>query len=224
MANRAKPLAPFFDGLGPERRASIELASLDMAAGYIKAVEAAVPHATIVFDCFHIARLAQRAVDEVRRAQVRALDPDDRPPVKRTRWALVKNPENLRASEKAKLELVRKTNTALYRAYLLKETFLDLFDYTSQHHARRALDAWTAWARRSRLAPFVAPRAHRPSAPRWHPRLHRVSAHERPTRGDEQQSPSDLPPSLRLPLRRASHRHDLSLCCSRITLPQLQLS
>ena len=72
-----------------------------------------------------------------------------------TRWALLKNPENLRASEKAKLELVRKTNKALYRAYLLKETFLDVFTYRRRYYARRALDAWLAWAQRSRLPPFV---------------------------------------------------------------------
>ena len=151
----SETLAAFFIELGPERRASIELVSLDMAAGYIKAVEDAVPHATIVFDRFHVARLAQRAVDEVRRAQMRALDPAGRPSVKRTRWALLKNPENLRANERAKLELVRKTNTALYRAYLLKETFLDLFEYRSPYHAHRALDAWSAWAQRSRLPSFV---------------------------------------------------------------------
>jgi transposase len=81
--------------------------------------------------------------------------PDDRAPIKNTRWAPPKNPKNLRASEKVKLDIVRRTNNALYRAYLLKETFLDIFTYTSPHYARRAAEAWIAWAHRSRLAPFV---------------------------------------------------------------------
>ena len=151
----SETLAAFFDELGPERRASIELVSIDMAGAFIKAVEEALPLATIVFDRFHVARLAQDAVTEVRRAQMRLLDPNERAPIKGTRWALLKNPENLRASERAKLETVRTTNRPLYRAYLLKETFLDLFTYRSPHHARRAITAWIAWAQRSRLAPFV---------------------------------------------------------------------
>jgi transposase len=148
-------LAAFFDALGPERRTSIELVSIDMSAAFIKAIEEALPHASIVFDHFHVARLATDAVTEVRRAQVRQLDPDERKAIKGTRWTLLKNPENLRATEHAKLELVRKTNDPLYRAYLLKETFLDTFTYRSPFHARRALQAWLAWAQRSRLAPFV---------------------------------------------------------------------
>jgi len=216
-------LATFFNELGPERCASIELVSLDMAAAYIKAVEAAVPDATIVFDRFHVARLAQRAVEEVRRAQMRALDPDDRRPVKRTRWALLKNPENLRASEKAKLELVRKTNTALYRAYLLKETFLNLFDYRSHYHARRALDAWSAWAQRSRLPPFVrlarTVRRHRDGILAFI-RSRLTNARLEGTNN-----------KVRLISHRAFGFHSadpliamIYLCCSRITLPQLQLS
>jgi transposase len=151
----SETLAAFFDELGPERRASIEFVSIDMAAGYIKAIQDALPQATIVFDRFHVARLAQDAVTAVRRAQARQLDPDDRAPIKNTRWALLKNPENLRASEKVKLDIVRKSNNALYRAYLLKETFLDIFTYRSPYYARRAAEAWIAWAQRSRLAPFV---------------------------------------------------------------------
>jgi transposase len=73
-------LTAFFNELGPERCASIELVSIDMAAAYIKAVHDALPHATIVFDHFHVARLAQDAVTEVRRAQMRKLDPEHRAP------------------------------------------------------------------------------------------------------------------------------------------------
>ena len=75
--------------------------------------------------------------------------------LKRTRWLLLKRPEHLNLAEKAKLDLVRRANNALYRAYLLKETFLDIFDYKSSWRARRAIEAWLAWAQRSRLPPFV---------------------------------------------------------------------
>lgn len=151
----AATLQGFFDELGPERAASIELVSIDMSGGYIKAVEECLPEATVVFDRFHVARLAQDAVDEVRRAQMRELDPEDRRSVKRTRWLLLKRPASLRTDERARLDLVRRANNALYRAYLLKETFLGIFDHTHLRRANEALDAWLAWAQRSRLQPFV---------------------------------------------------------------------
>ena len=144
-----------FDELSDEQLDSIELVSIDMSAAYIKAIEQYLPDATVVFDRFHVARLTQIAVDEVRRVQMRALDPEDSRCLKRTRWLLLKRPEHLGIAEKAKLNLVRRANNALYRAYLLKETFLDIFDYKSPWRARRAIEAWIAWAQRSRLKPFV---------------------------------------------------------------------
>jgi transposase len=216
-------LAAFFDELGPERLANIELVSLDMAAGFIKAVQQKLPHATIVFDRFHVVRLAQDAVTEVRRAQARQLDPKDRGPIKNTRWALLKNPENLHASEKAKLEAVRASNTPLYRAYLLKETFLDIFTYRSAFHARRALMAWLAWAQRSRLPPFV--RLARTVRRHLTGILAFIASRLTNARLEGMNN------KVRLISHRAFGFHSASpliamihLCCSNITLPQLHLA
>ena len=65
----AATLQAFFDELGPERRHSIRAVSIDMSAGYEKAIAASLPDAEICFDPFHLVQLAGRAVDEVRRAQ-----------------------------------------------------------------------------------------------------------------------------------------------------------
>lgn len=65
-----KTLDGLLDELGDDGRASIELVSMDMAEGYIEKVRERLSHATIVFDPFHVVRLANMAVDEVRRAQV----------------------------------------------------------------------------------------------------------------------------------------------------------
>jgi transposase len=62
----AATLQAFFDELG-ERRHSIRAVSIDMSGGYEKAIRDAIPHAEIAFDPFHVIRLAQRAVDQVRR-------------------------------------------------------------------------------------------------------------------------------------------------------------
>lgn len=151
----AETLTEFFDLLGPERCAAIEVVSIDMSAAYQKAVRAAVPHAEIAFDKFHLVRLAHRAVDEVRRALVRGLDPEERRPLKNTRWALLKNPEHLDDAQQDQLADLQRHNRGLFRAYLLKETFADALCATSRSQAHRELQAWLSWASRSRLRPFV---------------------------------------------------------------------
>lgn len=152
----AETLAAFFKELGPERKASIEHVTMDMSGGYIKAVTEQLPEAEIVFDRFHVQQLASRAVDEVRRAQWRELkDTEEGKAIKGSRFALLKNPWNLRLSERRRLRDVQRTNVPLYRAYLLKEMLAKALDYLQPKRARRTLDAWLVWACRSRLKPFV---------------------------------------------------------------------
>ena len=110
----------------------------------------------VELDRFYVQRLASDALDRVRRDQWRELQgTDEGRVVKNTRFALLKNPNNLTAKDQAKLSQVQKDNAPLFRAYLLKETLAAALDYRSPFHARRALDNWLAWASRSRLAPFV---------------------------------------------------------------------
>lgn len=145
----------FFDDLDDEGRRSIQLVSLDMSAAYIAKLRERLPHATLVFDPFHIVKLANAAVDEVRRSQVRSVrgQPDARA-IKKTRWILLKAPENLRPKERERLSVLGSVNRPLYRAYLLKEALRDVYSASSRQAPHR-LDAWLAWASRSRLQPFV---------------------------------------------------------------------
>ena len=117
----AETLSGFFSQLGPERSAKIRAVTMDMSAAYIKAVTEALPKPRIVFDRFHVQRLAHDAVDAVRRSEVRTADgPGERRALKRSRFALQKNPWNLDDLEKGKLADIEATNAPLYRAYLLK--------------------------------------------------------------------------------------------------------
>lgn len=144
----------FFAELGPERTAAIETITMDLSGAYKTAVAEAAPHARVVFDRFHVQRLAHDALDTVRRQQWRAADPDDKDAIKGTRFALQKNPWNLTQPEHEKLTGVQRSNKPLYRAYLLKETLADILDRRQVHVARTKLNEWLAWAVRSRLAPF----------------------------------------------------------------------
>ena len=150
----ADTLHAFFEELGPERCARLEAVTLDLSAAYIKAVTEASPKARLIFDRFHVQRLAHDALDTVRRQQWRAADPDDKHAIKGTRFALQKNPWNLSGIEYMKLALVQRTNRPLYRAYLLKETLAQILDGGQVNVARDKLLEWIAWATRSRLRPF----------------------------------------------------------------------
>lgn len=152
----AETLGSFFDALGEKRVGEIETVTIDMSGGYRKAIEERAPQAEIVYDRFHVQRLATDALDEVRRAEVRAVGlTDEGKAIKRSRFALLKNPWNLSRREKEKLSGLQRTNARLYRAYLLKETLAQALDYLQPGHARRAVEDWMAWASRSRLDPFV---------------------------------------------------------------------
>jgi transposase len=151
----SETLKSFFQELGTERLAQIEVVSIDLSAAYQKALREALPGVAVVFDKFHLARLAQQALDEVRRALMRQLPPTERRPLKHTRWALLKSPETLNPAQQGKLATIQRSNHPLYRAYLLKESFLDLLTASTGEEARAVLKAWLNWASRCRLRPFV---------------------------------------------------------------------
>ncbi|MBZ0110893.1 MAG: ISL3 family transposase [Thermoanaerobaculia bacterium] len=152
----AEVLGQFFEQLGEQGRAAIETVTIDMAAGYRKAIREWLPNAQIVYDRFHVQRLASDAVDEVRREMVRVAEgSDEARAIKNTRYALLKNPWNLTNLEHSKLAQIQDANKPLYRAYLLKETLAQALDYSQPWRARDALRRWTAWASRSKLKPFV---------------------------------------------------------------------
>ena len=150
-------LQAFFDELG-DRRASIRAISIDMSGEYQRAIRAAVPAAEICFDPFHVCRLGSRATDQVRRDEWNAHERSHTPAgrwVKGTRWSLLKAPERQTVGQLATLYEVQQANRALYRAFLLREELRLLYHLDDPRLAPAHLDAWLAWASRSRLRPFV---------------------------------------------------------------------
>jgi transposase len=149
-------LAAFFEELGAERSEQLTHVVMDMSEAYRSVVEEKAPQAEIVFDRFHVQRLASDAVDEVRRQQVRAHAGAGYAAIlKYSRWALLKNPWDLTRREKDKLRDIEQNNQPLYRAYLLKEMLADCLDYHQPKRATEKLEQWLRWASRSRLKPFV---------------------------------------------------------------------
>jgi transposase len=152
----AATLAEFFKELGPERCKQLEAVTIDMSGAYIKAVTEASSQAKIIFDRFHVQRLAQEAVDQVRRAEVRNSRGTEQAKVlKRMRFILLKNPWNLTNLEGEKLAQLQRTNKPIYRAYLLKEGLAGILDGLDVDVARVKLHDWIGWAARSHLEPFT---------------------------------------------------------------------
>ena len=153
----AATLQAFFDLLG-DRKRSIRAVSIDMSGGYEKAIRDAIPDAEIAFDPFHVVRLAQRAVDQVRRDEWNTHERSHTPKgkwIKGTRWSLLKSPQKQTVPQLALLAEVQQANKPMFRAFLLKEELRVLYQLDDPALAPAHLDAWLAWASRSKLDPFV---------------------------------------------------------------------
>ena len=151
----SETLGAFFAELGPGGCARIELVTADLASSWQKALATWVPHARVVFDRFHVERLASDAVDEMRRSEQRRLDPADAKALKGMRYALLKHPARLEPGEARRLKRLRRENRALDRAYELKEYLATILGQATPEDAPELLEEWLDWAARSRLAPFV---------------------------------------------------------------------
>jgi len=153
----AQTLQAFFDELG-ERASSIRAVSIDMSGGYEKAIRENAPAAEVCFDPFHVVRLAQRAVDQVRRDEWNAHERSHTPKgkwIKGTRWSLLKSPEKQTVGQLALLSEVQQANKPMFRAFLLKEELRLLYQLDDARLAPQHLDAWLAWASRSKLEAFI---------------------------------------------------------------------
>ena len=155
----AGSLQAFFDGLTDEQKASIRAVSIDMSAGYENAIrgQEGVPHAQVVFDPFHVIQLGGKAADQVRRDEYnkhgRSASGEGKW-IKGTRYSLLKDPAKQTSGQLLKLAEVVTTNRPMYRAFLLYGELRYIYRLPFEE-AKERLDAWLAWASRSRLKPFV---------------------------------------------------------------------
>lgn len=148
----------FFDRLGPARAAALRFVTADGAAWIKNVLARRCPQATVCLDPFHVVSWASNALDQVRREvwneARRCGQTSLARELKGARYALWKNPEDLTRRQTVKLADIARINRPLYRAYLLKEQLREVFRLPFRA-AVALLDRWLAWARRSRLTPFV---------------------------------------------------------------------
>jgi transposase len=143
-------LRMFFDALGPARSALLKHVSADGAEWIHSVVAERAPQAAICLDPYHVVAWATKALDKIRRRTLEQAGTTDR----NARWAVIKNPGELTPDQRGSLARIKMTNTALYRAYLLKEQLRAVFA-TKGQKGNVLLAGWISWARRSRLGEFV---------------------------------------------------------------------
>jgi transposase len=177
----AETLHTFFDTLGPERTAGLTHVSADGAHWIADTVTIRAPQAILCADPFHVVAWATDAVDRVRRQDWRALrkladaehEHQDRPvgrprnhdpkpdtpqqnlakEFKNSRYALLKNPENLTTGQQATLEWITASSPRIHEAYAFKEKLRIVFR-TQGQQGKHLLSAWIDEAADSALEPI----------------------------------------------------------------------
>jgi transposase len=146
----------FWPTITAEQRASIQAVALDMWDPYVASVRGHLPKAEekLVFDKFHIAKHLGEAVDRVRRREHRVLKAEGDERLKGTKYDWLRNPASMEGEQKREFAELRKSELKTARAWALKETAMDLYDYVYEKPARRHFHWWYNWAVRSRLQPM----------------------------------------------------------------------
>ena len=146
----------FYKWLGPKKSKQIRLAVMDMWKAFrnstLKPEHA--PGAAILFDKFHVLRHLGDALDQVRKSEYGRLVGKDRRFIKGQKYTLLSHRENLSTEGRRSLRLLLKANKRLNTAYVLKETFGQLWDYQTQGWARRFFENWCDSLKWQRLGPY----------------------------------------------------------------------
>jgi transposase len=151
-------LQPFFDLLGEAGCRRIEAVAMDMNTAFDLEVRARCPQAEVVFDLFHVvARFGREVIDRVRVDQANAVRADrtERRVIKRSRWILLRNPENLSASQSVKLDELLAANAPLATVYLLKTAIKEIWYAPSLQIGARRWKEWYRMARESGIEPVI---------------------------------------------------------------------
>jgi len=144
----------FFKWLGPKKSAAIRMAVMDMWKAFRNSTQSYAPQASILFDKFHVLSHLGEALDSVRKYEYARLSGKDRRFIKGQKYTLLSSRENLTLAGRHSLKLLLAANKRLNTAYLLKESFGQLWDYTREVWARRFFDNWRDALKWQRLKPY----------------------------------------------------------------------
>ena len=127
-------------------QAQIKAVAIDMSGAYWSAVLEHLPEAALVFDKFHILKLMNERLDDLRREMVREAEGPLKLKIKGTRFLLLRNPKNLTTAQIPKLEQALHLNEPLLLAWYLKEELRELWNQASRPQMTAFLEDWCAKA------------------------------------------------------------------------------
>lgn len=130
---------------------NIKDVSCDMSPAFIKGVKENLPNAEITFDKFHIIKIINKAVDEIRREEQK-----ENSNLKHSRYLFLKNKDNLTDSQRARLDEFRMSKTKLksIKALRIRESFQEIYKSNNVEEFEQLLKKWYFWASHSRLEPM----------------------------------------------------------------------
>jgi len=144
----------FYRFLGKKKAKRVRLAVMDMWKAFRNSANRNAPQAAILFDKFHVMKHLGEALDKVRKAEYARLEGKQRRFIKGQKYTLLSHPQNLTGTARKNLKLLLAANKRLNTAYLLKESFGQLWDYNREAWARKFFDNWRASLKWQRLKPY----------------------------------------------------------------------
>lgn len=151
---KKETLHVFCDFLGDQRCKAIEFVCSDMWQPYISVIADRLSGAVHILDRFHIVANLNKAVDDVRRSEVKKLQDENKPAyLKKSRWLFLKKKKGVRGDARTRLEKLLSMNLRTVKAYLFKEDFDHLWTYKSPAWASIFIDDWTRDVMRHRSLP-----------------------------------------------------------------------
>ncbi len=147
-------LDQFYAWLGPRKAARVRLVVMDMWKPFRLSTGRHAPQASILFDKFHILRHLGDALDQVRKREYARVSGRQRRFIKGQKYTLLAHRENLTLDGRRALKTLLAANKRLHTAYVLKESFGQLWDYGREGWARRFFEHWRAALKWQRLGPY----------------------------------------------------------------------
>ena len=157
---KAEVLNKYYESLGKENCERIESVALDGAKTYISSTKSSAINALIVLDRFHATQKANKAADQVRRDELRNARKNENEELIaltncKQRFILLKNKKRLSDRQSATLERLCEINQPIYKAMLLKESFLQVYECENIEEAEVHLNEWIKQAFLSGLKAFI---------------------------------------------------------------------
>jgi len=157
---KAEVLNRYYESLGSENCQRIETVSLDGARTYISSTTDYAVNALIVLDRFHATQKASKALDQVRRDELsKARKNENEELIELTnckqRFILLKNKANLSEKQSVTLQRLCEINQPIYKAMLLKESFIGVYDLKDEDEAVGYIYKWIDEALNSGLPAFI---------------------------------------------------------------------